>query len=106
VGRLDESLQFAMDLDLLLRLRRRGRLVALNRRVSSFRWHQNSLTVSDRPTSLTESEQVKRRYLKGALLRLAPIWERPVRVATQAAARRLERRAAAIAGYRTFGTST
>ena len=77
VGRLDESLHFAMDLDLLLRLRRRGRFVAVDRPVSSFRWHATSLTVSDRSASLAESEQVKRRYLPGPLRRIAPVWEAP-----------------------------
>lgn len=94
VGGLDESLSFAMDLDLLLRLRRRGRLVAVRRVVSSFRWHASSLTVSDRASSLAESEQVKRRYLPGPLRAVAPVWELPVRLATRAAARRLGQRAA------------
>ncbi len=95
VGGLDETLQFAMDLDLLLRLRRRGRLVSVGRPVSSFRWHASSLTVSDRSASLAESEQVKRRYLPAALRPVAPVWEAPVRVATRLAARRLGARSAA-----------
>jgi GT2 family glycosyltransferase len=94
VGGLDESLQFAMDLDLLLRLKRRGRLVDVGRPVSSFRWHSTSLTVSDRSSSLAESEQVKRRYLPRAVRPLAPLWEAPVRLATRLAARRLVARAA------------
>lgn len=36
VGGLDESLHYAMDLDLLLRLRRRGRLVDVACRSRSF----------------------------------------------------------------------
>jgi glycosyltransferase involved in cell wall biosynthesis len=106
VGGLDESLKFAMDLDLLLRLRRRGRLVAVHQPVSSFRWHQTSLTVSDRSASIAESEQVKRRYLAGPSRRLAPVWELPVRVATRAAARRVGRRAEALAGPGLRGAST
>jgi hypothetical protein len=93
VGGLDETLRFAMDLDLLLKLRRRGRLVAVDRPVSSFRWHASSLTVSDRTASLAESEQVKRRYLAPTLRLLAPVWELPVRVATRVAVRRLNNRA-------------
>ncbi len=95
VGGLDESLQFAMDLDLLLRLRRRGRFVALREPVSSFRWHAQSLTVSDRSTSLAESDRVKRRYLPPTLRAVAPLWEVPVRSATRLAARRLSGRASA-----------
>jgi GT2 family glycosyltransferase len=93
VGGLDESLEFAMDLDLLLRLRRRGRLVYVPRPLSCFRWHQTSLTVSDRTRSLSESERVKHRYLPARLRRLAPVWDVPVRQATRFAARRVNRRA-------------
>jgi GT2 family glycosyltransferase len=96
VGGLDESLRFAMDLDLLLRLRRRGGFVDVGRTVSSFRWHSTSLTVSDRATSLAESEAVKRRYLPDGLRAAAPLWELPVRAATRLAARRLVARAAAL----------
>jgi GT2 family glycosyltransferase len=92
VGGLDESLKYSMDLDLLLRLKSRGRLVDLGRPVSAFRWHADSLTVSDRRASLAESEAVKRRYLSPLGHRLSFLWERPVRVATMAAVRSLSRR--------------
>lgn len=96
VGGLDESLRFAMDLDLLLRLKSRGQFVDVRRPVSAFRWHATSLTVSDRAASLAESEAVKRRYLPGYLQPLAPMWEAPVRLATRLAARQISRRAMAI----------
>lgn len=92
-GALDESLNFAMDLDLLLRLRRRGRFVDVGVPVSAFRWHHESLTVSDRSSSLAESEMVRRRYLPEGVRALAPVWEAPVRAATRLAARRLSARA-------------
>lgn len=93
VGGLDVSLRFSMDLDLLLRLRRRGRLRSLGVPVASFRWHTGSLTVSDRAASLAESEQVKRRYLPRELRPIAALWELPVRGATHLAALSLARRA-------------
>ena len=93
VGGLDESLRFAMDLDLLLKLKRWGPLVAVPRIVSTFRWHVESLTVSDRTASLAESEAVKRRYLPKALIPLAPAWEAPVRWATRRAATTVTERA-------------
>ena len=96
-GGLDETLQFAMDLDLLLRLRRRGRFIDVGRPVSSFRWHSSSITVSDRAASLAESERVKHRYLPSALRLAAPLWDAPVRLATHIAARRVGARAAALA---------
>lgn len=86
VGGLDESLHYAMDLDLLLRLKRWGPLVSVPRIVSTFRWHAQSLTVSQRDHSLKESEEVKRRYLLPPLRRVAPAWEAPVRWATKRAA--------------------
>jgi hypothetical protein len=93
-GGLDETLQFAMDLDLLLRLRRKGTFVDVGRPVSSFRWHHLSLTVSDRSSSLHESETVKHRYLSRTGRRLAPLWDLPVRRATLVVARRMAGRAA------------
>lgn len=90
---LDESLRFAMDLDLLLKLKRWGPLVSVPRIVSTFRWHVESLTVSDRTASLAESEAVKRRYLPRVALPLAPAWEAPVRWATRRAASQVNERA-------------
>jgi len=93
VGGVDESLRFAFDLDLLLKLRREGSFVDVGRVVSSFRWHPDSLTVSDRTASLDESELVKRRYLSRVGRSMSWTWERPVRLATRIAAREVTRRA-------------
>jgi GT2 family glycosyltransferase len=93
VGGLDESLRFAFDLDLLLRLRKVGAFVDVGRVVSSFRWHPDSLTVSDRSASLDESEAVKRRYLGSTANAFKWVWEKPVRGATRVAARGVTRRA-------------
>lgn len=93
VGGVDESLRFAFDLDLLLKLRSQGDFLDVGRIVSSFRWHPDSLTVSDRTASLDESELVKRRYLSSRARSLSWAWEGPVRVATRLAAREVTRRA-------------
>lgn len=93
VGGLDESFRFAFDLDLLLKLQRVGSLVNVNSVVSQFRWHGDSLTVSDRTTSLNESEIARRRALGPVARKLAWTWERPVRVATRVAAWEVSRRA-------------
>lgn len=90
---VDESLRFAFDLDLLLKLRQHGSLVDVGHVVSCFRWHPDSLTVSDRSASLDESEFVKRRHLSPTARSLAWLWERPVRVATRVAASTVTRRA-------------
>ena len=96
VGGVDESLRFAFDLDLLLKLKRVGRFEDVGSVVSSFRWHPDSLTVSDRTASLEESEAVKRRYLTPTARRMAWLWEHPVRVATRTAANEVSRRAHAM----------
>lgn len=93
VGGIDESFRFAFDLDLLLKLKARGSLVEVPAVVSEFRWHADSLTVGDRRTNIEESERAKRRALTPNARRFAPLWERPVRWATYAAASEVQRRA-------------
>lgn len=93
VGGLDESLHYAMDLDLFLKLRQVGKIIALPTIVSTFRWHPDSLTVSGRSNSISESESVKHRYLPAPALRWAYLWEWPVREATTIAARVVEAKA-------------
>lgn len=103
VGGVDESLRFAFDLDLLLKLRQRGSFVCTDTTVSCFRWHPDSLTVSDRSASLSESEAVKRRHLSSQARRWAWIWEKPVRGATRLAARRVNRQAQRAMASKTAG---
>jgi hypothetical protein len=100
VGGLDTSLSFAFDLDLLLKLRRQGRFVDVGAVVSQFRWHPDSLTVSDRTSSLNESEEIKRRYLSPRARKLSWLWEKPVRGATRVAAQSVTRRATRAANAR------
>lgn len=100
VGGLDESFRFAFDLDLLLKIQPLGRFIDVDRVVSAFRWHGDSLTVGDRSTSLAESERARRRALSPTARRLAWAWERPVRGATRVAAWELNRRAARIRAAR------
>jgi hypothetical protein len=52
-----------MDLDLFLRLRRRGRLIAVPQTLASFRWHADSATVRSQSDSAEEADQVRMRYL-------------------------------------------
>jgi GT2 family glycosyltransferase len=98
VGGVDDSLRFAFDLDLLLKIQTLGRFIDVGQVVSSFRWHGDSLTVSDRTTSLNESETARRRALSPTARRLAWVWEGPVRLATRVAAREVSRRASRAGG--------
>lgn len=93
VGKFDTSLKFAMDLDMFLRLRKRGKFVCTKVPVSAFRWHPNSLTVSNRRKSSLESEAVKAKYLPPWLRPLRFAWQFPVRWASSLAARRVSSRA-------------
>jgi GT2 family glycosyltransferase len=93
VGGLDESFRLAFDLDLLLRLQKKGRLIDVGQIVSSFRWHGDSLTVDDRTTNLKESERAKRQALGPVGRRLAWLWEAPMRIAIRAAVHQIQRRA-------------
>ena len=103
VGGLDESLSHAFDLDLLLKLRHQGKFISLDELVSCFRWHPDSLTVSDRTKSLSESESIKRRYLSARQLRAKWTWEKPVRFATTIAAKRLNARAQRLSAAKSPG---
>lgn len=87
IGRFDEKLKYAMDLDAFLKLRELGRFVSTRTVVSAFRWHPDSLTVANRARSSSESEFVKRRQLPRAIRPIAFFWEFPVRCASNVAAR-------------------
>jgi len=89
VGLFDESLKYAMDLDVFLSLRRTGDFIGTRVAVSAFRWHPDSLTVSARKKSGEESEMIKRRHLPRGLRAISPIWSVPVRWAASLAARSL-----------------
>ena len=93
VNRFDISLKYAMDLDLFLRLRVRGRFVFTRNPVSAFRWHPDSLTVASRQKSSAESEAVKARYVRPWLQPVSFFWVLPVRWASSLAARSVSKRA-------------
>ncbi len=90
---MDPSFDLAFDLDLLLRLKKIGKLVSVDRVVSNFRWHPDSLTVEDRTKNLRESERAKRQSLPAALRPVSRVWDVPVRGAIKFAARNVSRRA-------------
>lgn len=95
VGPFDESLRFVMDLDMFLRLRRRGRFVSTPQTVASYRWHPDALTVANRGVSIAEAEAVKRRHLPLPLRPIAPLWQVPVRVGINVVSEQLSKRARA-----------
>ena len=86
VGLFDESLTFTLDLDAFLKLRERGSFLSTPDVVSAFRWHPDSLTVSDRRGSSREAIRVKARHLPAALRAIHPLWSYPIAVASSVAA--------------------
>ena len=92
VGGYDEKLHLVMDLDVFLKLKKRGPLVASTTPVAVFGWHDDSLTVSDRRASEKEARAVKKRHLPVWLRPLSGLWEWPVAWASRLAAATLNRR--------------
>lgn len=90
VGGLDESVRLAMDLDLFLKLRRRGRLVALPRTLASFRWHPDSATVRAETESMEESDQLRMRQMPRPVAAAYGVLRWPGRWALVAAKRRVD----------------
>ncbi|MBO9520722.1 MAG: glycosyltransferase [Nocardioidaceae bacterium] len=100
VGALDESVRLAMDLDLFLRLRRRGRLVAIPATLASFRWHADSATVQGESVSMEESDRLRMRYMHPLAARAYLVLRWPGRLALWLAKRRVDRNSAAVARAR------
>lgn len=100
VGGLDESVRLALDLDLFLRLRRRGRVVAVPRTLAAFRWHAGSSTVEQGEASMEESDQVRMRYMPRPVAAAYDVGRWPGRWALRLAKRRVDRNVAraALAG--------
>lgn len=96
VGNFDTSLSYAMDLDVFLKLRRVGKFTSTKQVVSAFRWHPDSLTVSNRLASSLESEMVKRNHLHPFLKPVSYIWTYPLRWAASVASSALNKRAKAL----------
>jgi glycosyltransferase involved in cell wall biosynthesis len=65
MGLLDESLHFTMDYDLWLRMGKKADPVVIPEYLASFRYHTLSKTKSQLDKSLTEAEQLCRRYAMG-----------------------------------------
>jgi len=89
VGGLAADLDFAVDLDLLLRLRRLGRLHYLPSPVARFRWQEGTKSGSERADALLEARRGKWAHAPGPGRALLPLTEPVVRWASHRAARRL-----------------
>jgi glycosyltransferase involved in cell wall biosynthesis len=68
VGMFDESLRYAMDIDLWLRLAHLARPATVDRALTIFRDHAGSVSSANRIKARQEEFAVRRRYLKRAPL--------------------------------------
>jgi GT2 family glycosyltransferase len=79
-GFVDESLRFAMDLDLFLRLKDVGRIGYTPHVLARFRWHEGSTTVAAPAASNAEARLVRARSWVGRR-RIGYLTERPAMLA-------------------------
>lgn len=92
IGGLSQSLKWAFDLDLLIRLTREGQTQFISQILGSFRWHDDSLSVGGRDGSVNEASGVRKQFLPRFIRPIAELWEYPMRKATIFAGNRVSKR--------------
>jgi GT2 family glycosyltransferase len=93
VGGLSLDYDWAFDFDLLIKFSKIGKLSFVNKTLSSFRWHPESLSVEFRTMSVEEASKVRASHLPVILRSISWVWEYPVRKATIIAGNRVTKRA-------------
>jgi len=78
VGALDPNYKQAFDLDLLIKLSKIGKIQYIPVQLSSFRWHDESLSVGSRKTSVSEAKMIRQLNLPKFLRPISPLWEIPL----------------------------
>jgi hypothetical protein len=99
VGRLDESLKWAFDLDLFIRLSKDAKPKHIDLTLAQFRWHAGSLTAGQRKGSITESALVRRRHLPIVLRAISAMWEAPGQMLSAIAGQRLNKKVGALSNH-------
>lgn len=79
---LEAKYKFAFDFDMFIELSKLGKPIYLSEKLANFRWHQDSLTVSQRKKSAQEASWVRKSHLPDGLRAISEVWELPVRFAT------------------------
>jgi hypothetical protein len=79
VGGLNTNYKWAFDLDLFLKFARVGEFHYIPQVLSSFRWHDGSLSVGGRRGSVTEASKIRRTYLPRSIQFIGPLWELVIR---------------------------
>lgn len=82
VGGVSTSYKFAFDHDLFLKLLQIGRGAYFNSIVSAFRWHPNSLSVSQRKIAVREASNIRMAHQHWIYRRFFSWWEILIRYLT------------------------
>jgi hypothetical protein len=88
-GGYDETLGYALDLDLLLRLRRRGTFAPTGRTLAASQWITPAATAAQRAAVLAEARRVRRAQLPGAVGGFLEVVQPPPQLAVRLFGRRL-----------------
>ena len=85
IGGLDANLKLAFDFDLFLGISEHGKAQYTNEILASFRWHEDSLSVGQRRTSVKEASIVRIKHATSWLRPLLRITNPLVEIATHLA---------------------
>jgi GT2 family glycosyltransferase len=80
VGGIDTKYGWAFDQELFTKLIKKYKTEYFPHIVSSFRWHEGSLTAGQRSKSVEESSTIRRDHLPALLRPVSALWEIPLRV--------------------------
>lgn len=78
VGGLNKKYKLAFDLDLLIKLSKVGKIRYIPNQLSSFRWHNESLSVGNRKNSVAEAKLIRQLALPKMIRPFSPLWELPL----------------------------
>ncbi len=78
VGGLNTKYKLAFDLDLLIKLSKVGKIRYIPIQLSSFRWHDESLSVGNRKNSVAEAKLIRQLALPKMIRPFSPLWELPL----------------------------
>lgn len=96
-GGLNSNYKFAFDLDLFIRLAKVGKPKYVNKHVSKFRWHPDSLSVKSRNEAVIEASNIRQRNLPKLAIYFSWLWEPLVMLLTVYAGKRMTKLASRLA---------
>ena len=82
MGGLRTEFNLAFDVDMFIRLQDFGSLIYVPELLGKFRWHDDSLTVKTRLTSVKEASKIRRSHLPKISRPFSLFWESPVMILT------------------------